>query len=176
MTKKSDMWRLAYVVCVSFMTLNLVACHPGSSGSASDEKTVISEALITDKMVNIDGTPKTPTINFNAETGVLEMKGRSIPENSTEFYKLLAQWLDNYSKAPAKITQLNIWFSTLNPGSTKALMAIFQRLEGINNSGSPVMICWHYSEGNLDMLEAGKKYRSIINVPFKMVQVAERMQ
>ena len=34
----------------------------------------------------IEGTPKTPTIKFDASTGVFEIKGRSIPENSVDFY------------------------------------------------------------------------------------------
>jgi len=39
--------------------------------------------------IKIEGTPKTPTVNFNAEKGNIEIKGRSIPENSIEFYKPL---------------------------------------------------------------------------------------
>ncbi len=44
----------------------------------------------------IEGTPKTPTIKFDAKEGVFEIKGRSIPENSVEFYKPLVDWLENY--------------------------------------------------------------------------------
>ena len=34
----------------------------------------------------IEGSAKTPDIKFNPQTGVVEIKGRSIPENSIEFY------------------------------------------------------------------------------------------
>jgi hypothetical protein len=37
--------------------------------------------------LTIEGTAKTPTVEFNASKGILELKGRSIPENSIEFYK-----------------------------------------------------------------------------------------
>ena len=30
----------------------------------------------------LEGTPKTPTVSFDDSTGLLELKGRSIPENS----------------------------------------------------------------------------------------------
>jgi hypothetical protein len=43
----------------------------------------------------IDGSAKTPSIDFNFETGTLMLKGRSIPENSIEFYKPLNDWLDS---------------------------------------------------------------------------------
>ena len=37
----------------------------------------------------IEGTSKTPHIRFDAEQGRLELKGRSIPENSIDFYRPL---------------------------------------------------------------------------------------
>ncbi len=43
----------------------------------------------------LEGSAKTPTINFNQETGVLELRGRSIPENSIEFYNPIHEcWTD----------------------------------------------------------------------------------
>ena len=38
--------------------------------------------------LNLEGTAKTPTIDFKSN-GELLIKGRSIPENSIEFYKRL---------------------------------------------------------------------------------------
>ena len=37
--------------------------------------------------IKIEGTSKTPTVEFDRESGVLEIRGRSIPENSIDFYK-----------------------------------------------------------------------------------------
>ena len=34
--------------------------------------------------LSIEGTAKTPTIIFDSQMGLLEIKGRSIPENSTD--------------------------------------------------------------------------------------------
>jgi hypothetical protein len=61
----------------------------------------------TEKLINpthmepiiIEGTPKTPTVKFDAAKGVFEIKGRSIPENSVEFYKPLVDWLDSYKES-----------------------------------------------------------------------------
>ena len=52
----------------------------------------------------IDGSAKTPSIDFNSETGTLALKGRSIPENSIEFYKPLNEWFDMYASAPREKT------------------------------------------------------------------------
>ena len=52
------------------------------------------------KPIIIEGTPKTPTIRFDVSEGIFEIKGRSIPENSVEFYKPLIDWLENYKETP----------------------------------------------------------------------------
>ena len=41
----------------------------------------------------------------------------------------------------------------------------------MNSSGHEIVINWHYEEDDEDMLEAGEDYQSIINVPFKMIEV-----
>ena len=47
--------------------------------------------------ISIEGTSKTPTVLFDAEEGLIELKGRSIPENSIEFYKIRnEEYLKNF--------------------------------------------------------------------------------
>lgn len=123
--------------------------------------------------INIEGTPKTPSIKFNAEEGVLEIKGRSIPENSIEFYKPLVDWLEAYSKDPQKKTQVNIQLEYFNTSSSKCILDVFKKLEAIHKSKHDIVINWFYEEDDEDMLEAGEDYESIIRVPFKMVEIVE---
>ena len=123
--------------------------------------------------ISIEGTPKTPTITFDTAKGFLEIKGRSIPENSIEFYKPLVDWLEKYSSKPQSVTSVNIQLEYFNTSSSKCILDVFKKLEAINKGGSAVTINWFYEEDDEDMLEAGEDYQAIINVPFKMVQVAE---
>lgn len=123
--------------------------------------------------ISIEGTPKTPTITFDTAKGFLEIKGRSIPENSIEFYKPLVDWLEKYSGSPKSETSVNIQLEYFNTSSSKCILDVFKKLEAINKGGSAVTINWYYEEDDEDMLEAGEDYQAIINVPFKMVQVAE---
>ena len=123
--------------------------------------------------ISIEGTPETPTINFDVAKGFLEIKGRSIPENSIEFYKPLVDWLEKYAANPQSATNVNIQLEYFNTSSSKCILDVFKKLEAINKGGSAVVINWHYEEDDEDMLEAGEDYQAIINVPFKMVQVAE---
>ena len=123
--------------------------------------------------INIDGTPKTPTIKFDSKVGIFEIKGRSIPENSVEFYKPLNEWLDNYMQSPLDKTVVNIRLEYFNTSSSKCILDVFKRLEAIHRSKHDVEINWFYEEDDEDMLEAGEDYDSIIKVPFKMVEIVE---
>ncbi|PCJ83139.1 MAG: nuclear pore complex subunit [Flavobacteriales bacterium] len=125
--------------------------------------------------INIEGTPKTPTVNFDSSSGVIEIKGRSIPENSIEFYKPLVDWLDEYSSSAQSQTSVNIQLEYFNTSSSKCILDVFKKLEAIHNGGqSEIVINWHYEEDDEDMLEAGEDYQAIINVPFKMIETEEQ--
>ena len=47
--------------------------------------------------LKLEGSAKTPFVEFNSK-GELLLKGRSIPENSIEFYKPIIEWIDNYGQ------------------------------------------------------------------------------
>ncbi len=121
----------------------------------------------------IEGTPKTPSVNFDSASGILHLKGRSIPENSIEFYKPLVEWLDEYASKPQAKTAVNIQLEYFNTSSSKCLLDLFKKLEGMHKSGNDITIKWYYEEDDEDMLEAGEDYQSIINIPFKMIEVEQ---
>lgn len=120
-----------------------------------------------------EGTPKTPFVRFDADKGLVEIKGRSIPENSVEFYKPLIDWLEKYSSTPSKETSVNIQLEYFNTSSSKCILDIFKKLELIHKKGNPVEVNWYYEEDDEDMFEAGEDYQSIINIPFKMIEMEE---
>lgn len=123
--------------------------------------------------ISIEGTAKTPSVKFDAETGVLEIKGRSIPENSIEFYKPLVDWLESYSSSAKDKTIVNVQLEYFNTSSSKCILDVFKKLEALNKGKSDVMVNWYYEEDDEDMLEAGEDYESIIRVPFKMIEIVE---
>lgn len=118
-----------------------------------------------------EGTPKTPEINFIAEQGLLEIKGKSIPENSIEFYKPLLDWIDEYAKSPNKTTELKVQLEYFNTSSSKCLLDVFRRLEAIQKNGtSQVEVKWMYEEQDEDMMEAGDDYQTIVGIPFSLIK------
>ncbi len=118
----------------------------------------------------VEQTSKTPLINFDAQTGIFEMKGKSIPENSVQYYKPMYEWLDNYIQNPAKQTVINIQLDYFNTSSAKCIVDLFKKLEQISKGGKgEATINWLYDEPDEDMLEAGEDYKSIISIPFNLV-------
>jgi hypothetical protein len=117
-----------------------------------------------------EGSAKTPVVEFSSN-GELLLKGRSIPENSIEFYKPLIEWLESYSESPNSKTVLSVQLEYFNTSSSKCILDVFKKLESI--SGSEITVKWHYEEDDEDMLEAGEDYEAIIDLPFEMIEVEE---
>lgn len=122
--------------------------------------------------LTIEGTAKTPTVDFNASTGVLELKGRSIPENSIEFYKPLNEWVEAYGSSSQGNTQVNMKLEYFNTSSSKCILDFFKKLEGIS-SKTAITVNWHFEEDDEDMQEAGEDYGAILSLTFKMIEVEE---
>ena len=115
--------------------------------------------------------PKTPHIQLD-ETGNFEIKGKSIPENSVEFYKPVFEWLDKYASKPSPTTKVLVELEYFNTSSSKCILDIFRKLELIHNSGkSKVAISWMYDEDDEDMMETGEDYQTIVKVPFSISKI-----
>lgn len=121
--------------------------------------------------IKIEGSAKTPTLDFNASTGVFEISGRSIPENSVEFYKPVLEWLDEYTKQPQAKTVANIQLEYFNTSSSKCILDVLKKFEGIAKAGNDIVVNWHYESDDEDMQETGADYQSIIKVPFNLVEI-----
>jgi hypothetical protein len=144
--------------------IQLEAFYPTLHSKLKDSYTIIAM-----EEIKLTPTQKTPSVHFRAD-GHLELKGRSIPENSLEFYKPLNDWIDTYSNNPASETTIHIQLEYFNTSSSKCLLDFFKRLESL---GGKVSVLWYYEQDDEDMLEAGEDYEAIISVPFKMIEVQE---
>ncbi len=123
--------------------------------------------------LNLEGSAKTPTVKFDSQKGSLELKGRSIPENSIEFYKPLNDWIDEYATSPQAQTTVDIKLEYFNTSSSKCILDLFKLLEKLNEKSTQVKINWFYEVDDEDMAEAGEDYQAIIDLPFEMIEVEE---
>ena len=119
--------------------------------------------------IKIQGTEDTPKIILNAENEILEISGRSLPEDVSSFYEPVLNWLNDYAENPATKTVFNFKLTYFNTASSKLLLDILMKLEELHEKGNEVVIRWHYPEDDEDMAEAGEEYADIVDVPFEQV-------
>lgn len=115
----------------------------------------------------------TPQINFNKEEGILEILGRSIPENSVGFYEPILSALIRYVETPAAKTTVTIQLDYFNTSSSKSILEILKKIELIAKKGFEVEVNWLFDEDDEDMIEAGEAYDAIVKVPFNIIQSNE---
>jgi hypothetical protein len=115
----------------------------------------------------ISATEDTPGIRLDAANDIFEISGRSLPEDVVKFYKPILDWLEEYAKAPNSSTVFNFKLSYFNTASSKIILDILMKLEGISN----IAIKWHFPTDDEDMREAGEEYADIVDVPIEMVEI-----
>ena len=119
--------------------------------------------------IKIQGTEDTPRIILDAGNEILEISGRSLPEDVSSFYEPVLNWLNEYAEKPNKKTIFNFKLTYFNTASSKLLLDILMKLEDMHEKGLDVLIRWHYPEDDEDMAEAGEEYADIVDVPFEQV-------
>jgi len=123
------------------------------------------------KLLSLEGSNITPDINFDAETGKLYLKGRSIPENALEFYQPVFEWLDEYLQSPNNKTVVYVQFDYFNTSSSKCILDVLKRVDKVDDAGHDVLIKWYYDENDEDMMEAGEDYEALLNAPFELLEI-----
>ncbi len=114
-------------------------------------------------------TDETPKVTLDAEEGIFELSGKSLPEDATEFYNPILDWLDVYGISPKKSTTVVFKMDYFNTASAKMVLDILMKLEEINEEKGGVNVEWHYLEDDEDMEEAGEEYADIVDIPFENI-------
>jgi hypothetical protein len=115
------------------------------------------------EIINLEGTEDTPRIILDKNNGIFEISGRSLPEDTAEFYKPILEWLEKYSKEPNGKTSFAFKLEYFNTASSKLILDILSKLEAISGT----TISWYFHEDDEDMEEAGTEFSELVEVPFE---------
>jgi hypothetical protein len=118
----------------------------------------------------IPSTKNSPEISMNPN-GVIKIKGRSISENVTEFFKPVIAWVDEYINEPADVTSVDIRLEYFNSASAKIFIQILQKLTYIKLKNKQVIFNWYYEDGDEDILERGEYFASVLDFPFNFIKI-----
>jgi len=119
--------------------------------------------------LKIESTEDSPQIILDRESNILEISGRSLPEDVNTFYEPMMSWIEEYAKDPLGVTVFSFKLTYFNTASSKIILDILTHFEEMIEEGHKVMVRWHYPEEDEDMLEAGEEYSEMVDVPFEMV-------
>jgi len=111
----------------------------------------------------IDETDETPNIIFDKQKGTFEVSGRSLPEDSAEFFGPILDWVSAYAKDPNPTTDFVFKLDYSNTASSKFVHEILLILEKIKG----VKVIWYFHEDDEDMEDAGKEFSEQVALPFE---------
>ena len=117
--------------------------------------------------VYIQKTPNTPEVIFDYENGKFELSGRSIPEDSLDFYEPLMEWAEEYIKQPQDHSYLYIKLEYFNTSSSKCLLDLLDIFAKIHDSEKQIDINWYYE----DILETGQDFMEVLGVDFNLIKL-----
>jgi len=120
----------------------------------------------------LESTNLTPGIGLKSDDGTIDLKGKSIPENSLEFYQPVYDWLDAYVENPKEKTIVTVQLEYFNTSSSKCILDILKRIDRLDEDGFDVLIRWYYDEDDEDMMEAGEDYSDLLDSPFELIPIA----
>lgn len=115
--------------------------------------------------LNLEGTEDTPRIVLDKANGIMEISGRSLPEDSTEFYKPVLDWIETYAAKPNPSTTFDFKLEYFNTASSKLILDILYAMEDIEG----VKVRWYFHEDDEDMEEAGEEFSELVEIPFEFI-------
>ena len=126
-------------------------------------------------MENLVISPSKSTlgINFDVDSGILDMNGSSYPENAMEFFQPLYDWLKAYLDTKPHEIVLNLKINYLNTSSTKCVLDLMEILDNYYTDNSNIKIHWFYEEDDEDILELGQDIGDDLKLPIKLISFTE---
>ena len=115
------------------------------------------------EILNLEGTEDTPKIMLDKGNGIFEISGRSLPEDSAEFYRPILDWIEQYGEAPNPATEFVFKLEYFNTASSKLILDVLSALEDIKG----MKILWYFHEDDEDMEEAGQEFSELVEIPFE---------
>ncbi|NOS91053.1 MAG: DUF1987 domain-containing protein [Cyclobacteriaceae bacterium] len=115
------------------------------------------------EILNLKGTEDTPTILLDKKNGIFEISGRSLPEDSAEFYKPVIEWINAYSSEANPTTEFAFKLEYFNTASSKLILDVLSALEDIKG----MKVVWYFHDDDEDMEEAGQEFSELVEIPFE---------
>jgi len=133
------------------------------------------------KISVIPETDKTPSITFDEEKKIFEIRGMCLPENILEFNEHVIKILENYlhdfvfsteNNVKSNTFQLNFKLGYYNSSATKFIANVLMLANSYIQKEGNIKINWFYLESDHDMLESGQDMSRMIEIPMEFIKIS----
>ncbi len=126
--------------------------------------------------IEIPPTNRTPTVEFEFDTGHLRLMGESYPEDVTTFYNplfdALKEWLSSDVNSYCRFDFKLIYF---NSSSAKAIMMIMELLDSAAEMGKSIEVYWFHDPEDETMEELGEEFgEDLEHAKFSLEKLSDR--
>ena len=119
----------------------------------------------------IEATDISPEIDFDIEEKRFVIRGRSMPENSESFYNPVISWLRDNLQYQFVKANFDVALDYYNTGSFIRLMALFNLLDELNQTGNEFRVRWLCEEDDEDNVADGESFKEVVKIPFDIIQL-----
>jgi len=116
----------------------------------------------------------TPSVILNNSSGVLEITGKSTPEDAAGFFEPILDWLSKYPKDYFPTLSIRFKLDYYNTATSLMILKIMQALDDLNAKGNKTKIEWYCEEYDEGLQESGEMYKETIShSPFDIITYEE---
>lgn len=140
---------------------------------ASHFKQIITKQTLTESTPSkitkkINSTKKTPEVIIDQD-GIIQIKGRLIPENAYDFFCLLEDNIKKILCDPIDSLCLNIYLESINGDGTKYFLNFLNKLSHLKLNVKKITINWYYNVDNEDIYEKGMQLSAVLDLQFNFI-------
>ena len=121
----------------------------------------------------IPDTRNTPNVWFEPATGRFEVEGVSIPENASDFYMPVIEWMTRYLTELPDGSVFHFHLSYINSTSLKAIYQMLKRIDEAGKLGARINVRWYAEDEDEFMQEAAAMFSDLLDLQLQLVRAPE---
>jgi len=107
--------------------------------------------------IHLEATVNSPKVTLDYENGLIELDGKSYPENTFEFYEPIMAWVESYFSGKAKEqTTINIKFTYFNSATSQIVFDFFDVIS--EGEAENLTVNWYYDASKKSGLKDYEDY------------------
>lgn len=124
--------------------------------------------------IKIEGSDRSPEVDFDFDGLKFMIRGESYPEDVTAFYGPLLDKLEKALEgADGQQIEFNFELIYFNSSSAKVIMEIFDQLEEAAENGAQVTVNWAFDEEDDTMEELGEEFaEDLEHINFNLTKIS----